>query len=146
MRECNEFHDYFRILLLGTDHFALQWGGLTVGALILFALLSAANMLEQTPIHQFVCIFHNALKLGAFVRKSTSTQQHPRSLHAQHHQGFIVDSEWKTRLDSSNYQRKRPHRARKGFQLTWNVVDYKVSLNTGSSNETPPGKGRETKH
>ena len=92
-----------------------------MGALILFALLSAANMLEQTPIHQFVCIFHNALKLGAFVRKSTSTQQHPRSLHAhiaQHHQGFIVDSEWKTRLDSSNYQRKRPHRARKGFQLT----------------------------
>ena len=126
-----------------------NWGGLTVGALILFALLSAANMLEQTPIHQFVCIFHNALKLGAFVRKSTSTQQHPRSLHAhiaQHHQGFIVDSEWKTRLDSSNYQRKRPHRARKGFQLIWNVVDYKVSLNTGSSNETPPGKGRETKH
>ena len=100
-----------------------------MGALILFALLTAANMLEQTPIHQFVCIFHNALKLGAFVRKSTSTQQHPRSLHAQHHQGFIVDSEWKTRLDSSNYQRKRPHRARKGFQLTWNVVDYKVRLN-----------------
>ena len=131
MRECNEFNDYFRILLLGTDHFALQLRRTNrkVGALILFALLTAANMLEQTPIHQFVCIFHNALKLGAFVRKSTSTQQHPRSLHAQHHQGFIVDSEWKTRLDSSNYQRKRPHRARKGFQLTWNVVDYKVRLN-----------------
>ena len=81
MRECNEFNDYSRILLLGTDHFALQLRRAIrkVGALILFALLTAANMLEQTPIHQFVCIFHNALKFGAFVRKSTGTQ-HPTSL------------------------------------------------------------------
>ena len=75
MRECNEFNDHSRILLFGTDH----WANRKVGSLILFALFTAANMLEQTPIHQFVCIFHNALKFGAFVRKSTGTQ-HPTSL------------------------------------------------------------------